>query len=167
MTKQSIMNNSNSNSSASSDHPSWSYRYTDNGDGTVTDNQTGLIWLKDANYFGRLDWQTAQSVVADLANGKCNLYDGSSPGNWRLPTKDEWKKMIDKRFTWPSLSNAAGSAKWKEEDVFVNVQANWYWSSTTLAFASSYVWYVGLFRGEVRNAAKTTMRFVWPVRDKF
>ncbi len=27
-------------------------RFTDNGDGTVTDNQTGLIWLKNANCFG-------------------------------------------------------------------------------------------------------------------
>ena len=27
-------------------------RFTDNLDGTVTDNQTGLIWLKDANCFG-------------------------------------------------------------------------------------------------------------------
>jgi len=26
-------------------------RFTDNGDGTVTDNLTGLIWLKDANCF--------------------------------------------------------------------------------------------------------------------
>ena len=27
-------------------------RFTDNGDGTVTDNLTGLIWLKNANCFG-------------------------------------------------------------------------------------------------------------------
>ena len=27
-------------------------RFTDNGSGTVTDNLTGLIWLKDANCFG-------------------------------------------------------------------------------------------------------------------
>ena len=153
--------------SDSSVHPNWSYRYTDNGDGTVTDNHTGLIWLKNANCFGRHDWHTALSLVANLADGECNLSDGSTPGCWRLPTKDEWKQMMNPRFTWPALSNAEGSAKWKEGDAFTNVQPNWYWSSTTLAYASSYVWYVGLFRGEVRNAAKTTLRFVWPVRDKF
>lgn len=27
-------------------------RFTDNADGTVTDNQAGLIWLKDADCFG-------------------------------------------------------------------------------------------------------------------
>ena len=27
-------------------------RFTDNNDGTVTDNLTGLVWLKNANLFG-------------------------------------------------------------------------------------------------------------------
>ena len=34
-------------------------RFTDNGDGTVTDNLTGLIWLKDANYDGEKRWTNA------------------------------------------------------------------------------------------------------------
>ena len=36
-------------------------RFTDNGVGTVTDNLTGLIWLKDANCFGPRDWSEAVS----------------------------------------------------------------------------------------------------------
>jgi hypothetical protein len=36
-------------------------RYTDNDDGTVTDNNTGLIWLKNANAFGRQNWNIAQN----------------------------------------------------------------------------------------------------------
>ena len=33
--------------------PAWTgVRFTDNGDGTVTDNLTALIWLKNANCFG-------------------------------------------------------------------------------------------------------------------
>jgi hypothetical protein len=28
-------------------------RFTDNGNGTITDNLTGLIWLKDADCFGQ------------------------------------------------------------------------------------------------------------------
>ena len=31
-------------------------RFTDNNDGTVTDNQSGLIWLKNANCFDKQDW---------------------------------------------------------------------------------------------------------------
>ena len=34
-------------------------RFTDNLDGTITDNLTGLIWLKDANCFGYRNWGEA------------------------------------------------------------------------------------------------------------
>src|SRR3990172_5700801 len=34
-------------------------RFMDNGDGTVTDNLTGLIWLKNANCFGTRNWASA------------------------------------------------------------------------------------------------------------
>ena len=32
--------------------PAWYPRFTDNGDGTVTDNLTGLMWAKNANMAG-------------------------------------------------------------------------------------------------------------------
>ncbi|OAD19121.1 hypothetical protein THIOM_005259, partial [Candidatus Thiomargarita nelsonii] len=35
-------------------------RYIDNGDGTVTDNSSGLIWLKNANCFGVETWDKAR-----------------------------------------------------------------------------------------------------------
>jgi hypothetical protein len=40
-------------------------RFTDNGDGTITDNLTGLIWLKNANCFGLRNWlnMLASSIV--------------------------------------------------------------------------------------------------------
>src|SRR4051794_35859814 len=37
-------------------------RFTNCGDGTVRDNLTGLIWLKNANCFGALQW--AQALTA-------------------------------------------------------------------------------------------------------
>ena len=36
-------------------------RFTDNNNGTVTDNLTGLMWLKDANCFGLRTWAQALS----------------------------------------------------------------------------------------------------------
>jgi hypothetical protein len=53
-------------------------RFTDNGNGTVKDNLTGLIWLKDANCFSRRTWAQALSDANSLANGSCGLTDGSS-----------------------------------------------------------------------------------------
>ena len=42
-------------------------RFTDNGDGTVTDNLTGLRWLKDADCFGARSWSEALSDANTLA----------------------------------------------------------------------------------------------------
>ncbi|MCK5663103.1 MAG: DUF1566 domain-containing protein, partial [Thiotrichaceae bacterium] len=113
-----------------------------------------------------LEWTAAQAKVAKLAHGQYGLSDGSKPGIWRLPTKNEWKKMLDIRYTWPSISNTAGTGKWTEAHPFESVQSSWYWTATTLDFATSYAWYVILYNGSMRNATKTLTRYVWPVRDK-
>jgi serine/threonine protein kinase len=163
-----------------------SYRYIDNCDGTVTDNRTGLIWLKNANCFGRQDWKTAMQLAAKLAHqvglikelaskfklaqahGQCGLSDGSKPGDWRLPTKEEWKAMVDDKVahkhSQPALSNAAGTGPWKEEDAFSGVQSSYYWSSTTYAYDAAYAWYVNLGSGNVSTYDKTSAYYVWPVR---
>ncbi|MDM8558300.1 DUF1566 domain-containing protein [Candidatus Parabeggiatoa sp. HSG14] len=140
------------------------YRYIDNGNGTVTDYRTGLIWLKNANCFGRKNWETAMQLAAKLAHGQCGLSDGSKPGDWRLPTKEEWKAMIDTRYKNPVLSNAAGTDKWKEGDAFSSVQTNVYWSSTTVAHVTYSAWYVTLDDGYVNNGYKAGYCYVWPVR---
>jgi len=46
-------------------------RFTDNlvngvSNGTVTDNLTGLVWLKDANCFGVQNWTSALSKANSL-----------------------------------------------------------------------------------------------------
>ena len=70
-------------------------RFTDNGNGTVTDNLTGLIWLKNANCFGAKDWAMALSDANTLNNGECGLTDGSVEGDWRLPNVREMQSLID------------------------------------------------------------------------
>ncbi|MBF0607418.1 MAG: DUF1566 domain-containing protein [Magnetococcales bacterium] len=41
-------------------------RFTDNGDGTITDNLTGLEWMKDAGDAARMNWQEAVDYTASL-----------------------------------------------------------------------------------------------------
>jgi hypothetical protein len=138
-----------------------SYRYIDNGDGTVTDNKTGLIWLKNANCFGKQNWKTAMQSAAKLAHGQCGLSDGSKAGDWRLPTKEEWEAMMDDRYEF-SLSNAAGTGQWEEGDAFLGVQW-WYWSSTT--HDTSSAWHVGISFGRVVSYVLQTYKGgVWAVR---
>ncbi len=57
-------------------------RFTDNDNGTVTDNQTGLIWLKEGNCFGARNWNDALSACHNLASGSYGLTDGSKAGDW-------------------------------------------------------------------------------------
>ena len=141
-----------------------SYRYIDNGDGTVTDNKTGLILLKNANCFGRQNWETALPKAANLAHGQCGLCDGSKAGDWRLPTKDEWEEMVDKKYKKPALSNAAGTDQWKESDAFPGVQSGCYWAATAYADGTSFAWYVDIYDGGVYVADKVNTYYIWPVR---
>jgi len=146
-----------------------SYRYTDNGDGTVTDNRTGLVWLKNANCFGEQNWKEAKQSAANLGSGQCGLHDGSMQGMWRLPSKEEWEAMIDKEYgslekPGLSLSNATGTGKWKEDDAFSDVQTGYYWSSTTNA---TNVWAVNLENGNVLNGDKASAAYVWLVRGEY
>ena len=79
-------------------------RFTDNGNGTVTDNLTGLMWLKNANVpnAGR-NWATALSDVVQLnTNGTMNGNNagdtsngGSHQTDWRLPNVRELFSLID------------------------------------------------------------------------
>ena len=140
------------------------YRYTDNHDGTVTDNRTGLVWLKNANCFGNQNWNSAKKKVAKLASGKCGLHDQSKAGKWRLPSKEEWEIMMDYRYRKITLSNAMGTDQWKEGDAFLGVQFSKYWSSTS---AKKKSWYVNIYNGEINSDKHDRTLNVWPIRSKF
>ena len=143
----------------------WPYpRFTDNLDGTITDNLTGLIWLKNANCFGTRTWNLALSDSNGLENGECELTDGSSPGDWRLPNKKELLSLLDDGYFGPALSNTAGTGHWSQGDPFNNVQSTYYWTSTTYAGNSIPAWDIDLGTGYVLSEGKNTFHYLWPVR---
>ena len=131
-------------------------RFTDNGDGTVTDNKTGLVWLRDARAVGCLTWQEAMGACAALASGQHGLTDGSQAGDWRLPDIDELCSLIDRSQFDPALT---------EGHPFSGVQPNYYWSSTSYVGNPSSAWLVDLFSGCVGAIAESDMYCVWPVRS--
>lgn len=68
--------------------------YTDNGDGTITDNVTGLMWQKssDLNGDGKIDVNdklTYSKALAGASNFALAGYD-----DWRLPTIKELYSLI-------------------------------------------------------------------------
>jgi len=147
-------------------------RFTNNDDGTVTDNLTGLIWLKDAscsalpntNSNGMAPWNNAILAAAALADGTCGLTDGSLAGDWRLPNTKELQSLIDYGFENPALSNTAGTVRWSSGDPFTDVQSDSYWSSTTNAVSTDLAWWVSLHGGRVESTSKSYNTYVWPVR---
>lgn len=143
----------------------WPYpRFVDNGDGTVTDNLTGLTWLKNANCFGQRSWNNALSDSNGLEDGECGLTDGSSPGDWRLPQRFELESLLNLKYYAPALSNTAGTGKWSQGNPFNNVLSIYYWSSTTVASDSYRAWSVYMGDGFVAYTDKGGYDYVWPVR---
>ena len=136
-------------------------RFTDNGDGTVTDNLTGLIWLKDANCFGLRTWDDALSDCNELVNGSCSLTDGSRAGDWRLPNYRELFSLINaEAFDPDDIFEPALPIG----HPFTNVESFYYWSSTTNAQSNEIAWDVYMPTGSVYYDSKGNIYYVWPVR---
>ena len=146
---------------------SWpSPRFIDNGNGTVTDELTDLVWLQNANCTdtvggigksgGTLTWANALTWSNNLANGNCGLTDGSTSGQWRLPTVNELQSLVNRQQRNP--------ATWLNTQGFANVQSLHYWSATTYAPSTASAWYVSMLYGHVLYGLKATTSYVWPVR---
>lgn len=76
--------------------------YTDNGDGTVTDNVTGLMWAKspDLNGDGEIRADDKRSYEAALAEAGAFRLAGYD--DWRVPTIKEMYSLMDFRGVDPS-----------------------------------------------------------------
>lgn len=129
-------------------------RFTDNNNGTITDNLTGFVWLKDANCFSTQTWATAISSANNLASGACGLTDGSNAGQWRLPNINELESLVNEQ--------QASPAAWLSSQGFSGVQGG-YWSSSTVAVGTDFAWVVNLYGGGVGNYYKDYGYYVWPV----
>jgi hypothetical protein len=139
-------------------------RFTDNNNGTVTDKLTGLIWMKNANYWGLITWEDALWWASSLEAGYAGLTDGSKPGDWRLPNRKELESLVDCEFISPSLPNTLGTGKWAEGNPFQGVQSGGYWSSSTYAGNATYAWRVHFASGDVDANDKGYSYYVWCVR---
>jgi hypothetical protein len=128
-------------------------RFTDNGNGTVTDNLTGLIWLKQVNCFNTKSWIDALSAANTLASGSCGLTDNSNAGDWRVPNISELSSLISIASLNPALPNNPFTSR-----------SSYYWSSSTFAEVTDNAWIVYLDMGYVDTVSKKSMVNLWPVR---
>ena len=104
-----------------------------NGDGTILDNNSGLIWQKCSNgqsndtmcngTVSRLDWLSAISYCENLTLG--------GRDNWRLPNINELKSIVDYSSSKsPSIN----------QTIFPNTNSHYYWSSTTTSWKNDNAW---------------------------
>jgi hypothetical protein len=133
-------------------------RFTDNEDGTVTDNLTWLVWMQDADCDGVKNWYQAIDHCNSLADGTCGITDGSATGDWRLANRLELDSLLDLENHNPALPTG---------HPFTNVQSGfWYWSSTTYASITGYAWEVYFGDGYSHAFDKdNNYSYLWCVRD--
>ncbi len=135
-------------------------RFTDNEDGTSTDDLTGLIWLvnPECNVAGSR-WENAIDAVNILAADgahQCELTDGSRAGDWRMANVLELQSVIDYGQAYPALPTGHPFAP-------VGEQLHPTWTSTTLSYDAAYD--VDLARGSVSEGDGFDLRlWVVPVR---
>jgi len=120
-------------------------RFTVNGDGTVTDNVTGLMWQREADNQGRT-WEAALAYCEDL--GLAGHQD------WRLPDIKELRSIVDNTRYVPAIDTAA----------FPGTNSSGYWSSSTSASNTNGAWGVGFGNGYVYSNGKASTGDVRCVR---
>ena len=123
-------------------------RFTDNGDDTVTDNNTKLIWSKNANLCGHKNWLGAMHYCSGLTH--------AGHSDWRLPSISELKSLIDRSQWNPALPPG---------NPFTNVRGSYYWSSTTREFYPHIAWCIVMGLGDVHYFWRGSTFCVWPVRS--
>jgi len=119
-------------------------RFVDNGNGTVTDTMTGLIWLKQANCIAGT-WANALTTVSTLADGQCGLSDGSAAGSWRMPNRNELQSLSDRMETNHADYFNSTYHWWNgtlfQSPIFTNFMVSvFYWTSTTDGADSTKAW---------------------------
>ncbi len=83
--------------------------FTDNGDGTVTDHVTGLMWQQSPDTDGDGDIDAADKLTYDQAVAGAGALDLAGYSDWRLPTIKELYSLIDFSGIDPSGFNGSGT----------------------------------------------------------
>jgi len=128
-------------------------RFIDNGDGTIADTKSGLIWVKNPHtdmleqFKGEMPWRAAINA--------CKALDFAGYNDWRLPTVEELRGLVDYTKHEPAIDKV----------FFSDTKSSWYWTSTTVAGYPGLAWSVYFYYGYVYGYNKDINNYVRPVRS--
>lgn len=136
-------------------------RFTDNGNETVTDNLTQLVWTKNGLDYGPAacgpaesrSWQAALNYVKCL-----NSIGYLGQNDWRLPNPNELRSLLN--YQEPRIW------AWLNREGFYNVQGSEYVTSSTVVRPgwTGFAWFEDMVYGFETGYSKAGPRFVWVVR---
>lgn len=133
-------------------------KFIDNGDGTIKDLVTGLMWVKDPSQIpGGLFGTPGSPITMGWydAIDNCENLDYAGYSDWRLPNIREFASIVDCSKYNPAIDTA----------YFPNTQTSGYWASTTLLAYDSYAWMTYLYYGYQTFGSKNYgSYYVRPVR---
>ncbi len=122
--------------------------FVDNGDGTITDEASGLMWMQNDTGIA-VDWENALLAAENATD--------AGYSDWRLPNVKELQSIVDYSGSFPAIdtlfnctgiTNEAGDADY-----------GYYWTNTSARFQEGgdyyYAWYVA-FGYAVDDAGEDT-----------
>ena len=142
--------------------------YTDNGDGTITDNNTGLMWEKksaDGSIHDKDSTHTWANAFAVHIAG-LNAANFAGHNYWRLPNVNELQSLVNYENLFPSVSSAFNKDCAASCTVLTCscTASPFHWSSSTNAGVPSDAWIVNFGIGGVNASGKSFTGHVRAVR---
>ena len=131
-------------------------RYVDNGDGTVSDQKTGLMWMQCTIGRSGPDCGGVNVVVnwVDALNTAAAT-DFANFSDWRLPNVNELRSIVSSTCHSPSINTT----------FFPNTISSAYWTSTPSAEDSRNAWRVAFSFGSSNHFSRSNKFHIRLVRD--
>ena len=131
--------------------------YQDHGNGTVTDNRTGLMWKQCSE--GQ-SWSpgtcsgTASGFTWPQALPQAEAATFAGYADWRVPNVKELSSLVEDCRAEPAINDV----------LFPNTPSSYFWSASPLAYPSYQAWLVYFDYGSAANFHRSVIAHVRLVR---
>ncbi|MCW7753414.1 DUF1566 domain-containing protein [Desulfobotulus sp. H1] len=141
-------------------------KYKDNGDGTVTDTETDLQWMRCSlgqTWDGSTCTGEAKMFNWNNALAAASSHHFAGKSDWRVPAIEELNSLVycssGKRKVWqPGISGGACDEDYQKPtihtDAFPHAPAEIFWSSTSNTNYRYAAWCLPFFNGSVTYDSK-------------